>query len=144
MSQENVDFVLALQPGPGVDIAPRFRDEEEIARFITAAPGVLCPDVLCIHRMLGAERTYSGIDGFVASWQDWLLPWEAYRSDVEQAIDCGERVLMLVNDFGRRHGMTVEVKSRNAAIWTIREQKVARAEFYVDRTAALEAVGLAE
>ena len=31
-----------------------------------------------------------------------------------------------------------------AAVWTVRDGKVARVEFYTDRAAALEAIGLEE
>jgi ketosteroid isomerase-like protein len=75
---------------------------------------------------------------------DWLKPWVAYRSEVEEAIDCGDRVLLLVRDFGRREGTDVEVRSNNAAIWTVDDGKIARAEFYTDRSEALKDVGLKE
>jgi len=82
------------------------------------------------------------MDGLIESWRDWLAPWATYRVEVEEAIDCGDQVLMLVYDFGRREPGAPEVKSRNAAIWTIRDGKVARAEFYADRARARKDVGL--
>ncbi len=94
--------------------------------------------------MLGAERTYSGMDGLRESWWDWLAPWATYRTEIEDVIDGGDRVLVLVFDFGRRAVGAPEVKSSNAAIWTVRDGKVARVEFYADRAVAIEAVGLEE
>jgi hypothetical protein len=47
-------------------------------------------------------------------------------------------------DFGRREGSMEEVRGNNAAIWTVRDQKVARAEFCPQRSEAFAAVGLAE
>jgi ketosteroid isomerase-like protein len=144
MSQANVELVLALQPGPGVDLVPRFRDETAMAAAIEATARYFHPDFESAHRLIGSERTYSGMDGLTESWRDWLAPWASYRSDVVEAIDCGDRVLMIVNDFGRRDGSPIEIKSNNAAIWTIRDGKVARAEFYADRDWARKDVGLAE
>jgi hypothetical protein len=60
MSQENVEIVLALQPGPGVDIVPRFRDEKVMAERIEPAALYFHPDVECVHRLLGVERAYFG------------------------------------------------------------------------------------
>lgn len=45
-------------------------------------------------------------------------------------------------DLGRREGSTQEVELLGAAVWTIRNGKIVRAEFYPDRAEALEAVGL--
>jgi ketosteroid isomerase-like protein len=53
-----------------------------------------------------------------------------------------EKTVVLVRDYGLRKGSDAEVAVRAAAVWTVREGKVARAEFYADRAEALEAVGL--
>ena len=144
MSQKNVDLVMALQPGPDVDLVPRVRDDAVSAAWQEAVAPYFHADFESAHRLLGAERTYTGLDGLRESWRDWLAPWATYRVEVEEAIDCGDRVLMLVYDFGRREASASEVKSVNAAIWTIRDGKVARAEFYADRARAFRDVGLAE
>jgi hypothetical protein len=123
MSQENVKLVLALQPGPGVDLVRRVRDDDASAALQEAVMPYFHPDFECAHRLLGGERTYFGMGGLRESWGDWLAPWATYRSDVVEAIDCGDRVLMIVNDFGRREGSPTEVNSNNAAIWTIRTER---------------------
>ncbi len=99
-------------------------------------------DFECVHHLLGGERTYTGFEGLRESWLDWLAPWATYRAETEEAIDCGDRVLLLVRDFGRREAGSPEVKSDNAAIWTIRDGKVARAEFYADRGWARRDAGM--
>jgi ketosteroid isomerase-like protein len=40
--------------------------------------------------------------------------------------------------------MTAEVSIRGAAVWTVRDGKIARASFYPNREDALRAVGLRE
>jgi hypothetical protein len=52
-----------------------------------------------------------------------------------------DHVLVLVRDFGRRGGMEVEVRLLGAAVWTVREGKLARAFFYANREDALDDVG---
>ena len=59
-------------------------------------------------------------------------------------IDLGDDVLLLVSDYGRRVDMDSEVRLFGAAIWTVTDGKIARAAFYSDRAAALEAAGLSE
>jgi ketosteroid isomerase-like protein len=144
MSQENVELVLALQPGPDVDVVALVRDDDVNAAWEEAVAPYFHADLECAHRLLGAERTYTGMDGLRESWRDWLAPWATYRVEVEEAIDCGDQVLMLVYDYGRREAGAPEVKSTNAAIWTIRDGKVVRAEFYADRSCARKDVGLRE
>ena len=142
MSQAHVDLVLALQPGPDVDLVPIVRDDAVSAAWTEGVGPYFHADFECAHRLLGGDRTCSGMAALRASWLAWLAPWATYRVEVEEAIDCGDRVLMLVHDFGRREGSSAEVKSHNAAIWTIREGKVARAEFYADRAWARKDAGL--
>jgi ketosteroid isomerase-like protein len=140
MSQENVQLVLRLTPRADVEIVELLGDDdkwaalaEAIAPFFhgdceTVAPGVP-----------GTETTYTGLDGLRAAWLDWLAPWTTYRSEIAEVIDCGERVLLIVNDFGRREGSTQEVKIDGAAVWTFRDGKVARVEAFADRSEALKA-----
>jgi ketosteroid isomerase-like protein len=137
-----VEIVLALQPSPDVDLVPFVRDDAVQAAWVEAVKPYFHADFESEHRLLGAERTYTGLDGLRESWRDWLAPWATYRVEIEEAIDCGDQVLMLVYDYGRKEAGGPEVKSNNAAIWTIRDGKVARAEFYADRRWARKDVGL--
>src|SRR4051812_22330689 len=44
---------------------------------------------------LPGGKRYTGVEGFRESWLDWLAPWAEYRSEVDEAIDCGETVVLL-------------------------------------------------
>jgi len=142
VSQDNVEIVRRLHPRPDVDFAQLYRDDASWAAVAEAVAPFFASDLECVHRMIGGDRTYTGMAGLRASWLDWLAPWVAYRFEIEDVIDWGERVLVLVHDFGRRGGSTIEVKSNNAAIWTLRDGKVTRTEFYVDRAWARRDAGL--
>src|SRR3954453_6703575 len=65
-------------------------------------------------------------------------------STYEKLIDVGEHVVVLLRNHGRREDMETEVELIGATILTFREAKLARWGDYVERTAALEAVGLSE
>jgi ketosteroid isomerase-like protein len=142
MSQENVELVRQLQPGPDGDLVSIIRDDAIRAAWLQAVTPVFHADVASVIHVIGAEAvTHVGLDGLQAAWLEWLAPWASYRSDLDQLVDAGDRVVALVRDFGRRAPDGPEVEMIAAAVWTVREGKVARVEFYTDRAAALEAAG---
>lgn len=142
MSRENVELVKAILPPSGTDIVPLIRDEEGFARLREALSPFLADDFQASTVFPGLNRTYAGLEGFREAWLDWLAPWVTYRTTIDELIDAGDRVVDLLRDYGRREGMDEEVELVGAAIWTIREGKVARYEAYVDRGEALKAAGL--
>jgi ketosteroid isomerase-like protein len=144
VSEENLDLVVSLQPAASVDIAELFRADARSAELVEALAPTLHPDfeAVFVDGLVG-ETTYRGINGLREGWLDWLSPWEAYRTEIQEARDLGDRVLLLVHDFGRRKTGAQEVALNSAAVWTARDGKIVRAEFHTDRTTALESVGLA-
>jgi ketosteroid isomerase-like protein len=144
VSDENVELVLGLQPPRDLDLAHLFRDDAAFAAMIKVVAPKLHPDC----EIVGIEPTrgktiYRGLDGLRAFNLDWLSPWETYRAEIVDAKNLGDRVLLLVRDFGRRKGSSQDVVQNAASIWTLREGEVVRVEFYADRSTAFEAAGLA-
>ncbi len=69
---------------------------------------------------------------------------EIVRRLHEDVIDAhGGRVLVLTRDYVRPKGADAEVNFMGAPIWTLRDGKVARIEFYRNRDDGLAAAGLA-
>ena len=143
MSQENVEVVLGLYQPPDVDYVEVLRDDSLWAGYAEAVARFLHADFECVWYQFGSEKRYAGVDGLRDFMLDWTAPWLTYRVETEEAIDLGERVLLLNHDCGRREGSTQEVRGRLGAVWTIREGKIARLDAYSTRAHALEAVGLA-
>jgi len=139
MSQENVELVRSLQPAPDVDLVALFRDETQV--FQALLP-FLHDDVIFGGEVVGTYDEGQGLSELKAGWADWLEPWETYRAEIEDVIDAGDDVLVLTRDYGRRAGMSVEVSLMGAAVWTVREGKIARIRFFRDRDAGLRAAGL--
>ena len=140
MSEETVEFVKTLLPRPEFDILeafesrwPRVREFYEPRAHADLESGFV---------RAGERASYRGLDGFRQTWRDWLEPWDSYRTETVEIVDCGDDVLVLVHDYGRRRGMSVEVRLLGAAVWTVREGKLARAFFYTDREDAVRDVGL--
>ncbi len=119
MSAENAELVAALQPEPDVNLVELFRDDQAWAKL-----------------------SNYGLAGFRQTWLEWLGPWESYRADIDRVIDCGDDVLVITNDYGRKPGMTAEVRLLGAAVWTVRDGRIAKAYFYADRQDALDALGV--
>jgi ketosteroid isomerase-like protein len=147
MSEENVELVRSLQPAPETDLAALFRDDATWEAAREGLGAVFDPDCESAIVMPGSgdaatRRTYRGVDGLRDAWLDWLAPWESYHVRIERLLDAGERVVVLPRDRGRRRGMEAEIESPVAAIWTVRDGRVIRAEFYASRDQALLDAGL--
>jgi hypothetical protein len=110
MSQESVELVMGLQRAPDDDFAQLIRDDEMWAQLAEAVAPFVHAEAETARPGLPGGRTYTGLDGFRESWLDWLAPYAEYRTEVEEAIDCGERVLLLQSSSGRLEGSTKEVK----------------------------------
>ena len=147
MSQEDVELVRGLlEPFQDADIAVMFRDDGVSAAMIAAGSSVYAPDFECAFIRDDVGRaTYAGLDGLRAAMLDWLSPWASYRTEIEDFIDAGEgRVVVLTRDYARREGMEAEVYFVGAPVWTVRDGKVARIDFYWNRAEGLAAAGLSE
>lgn len=145
MSQQNVELVTRLQVPPDVDIAGLFRSDETWSALTDAVGDLFHADCQTVAPGVpGTERIHVGIDGLRTAWLAWLEPWLTYRTEIKQALDAGDRVLLLTHDYGRQAGSAQEVKVDGSAVWTVRDGKVARAEFFTHRADAFQAAGLSD
>ena len=147
MSDETVALVRALQASPDIDLARAFRSDRAFASVLRPALGArLHPDAVIVMPAddpRNPRNPHRGLDGFRDAWLDWLAPWESYHAvEIEDMVDLGDSVLVVVHDRGRLRGTSTDVDSQNAAIWTVRDGLVVRAEFYAERQQAFEAAGL--
>jgi ketosteroid isomerase-like protein len=145
MSQENVELVRRLLPAPGQDLVSLVHDDDVWETFTVAVAPFFHPDFECVvGGMPEGEATYIGLDGFRTAWRDWTAPWATYRSEIDEIVDLGDRVLGLFHDFARLKGSTEELNQAPGNIWTVRDGKIVRWELYPERAPALEAAGLSE
>ena len=144
MSRENVEMVRRIQPGPEVDLAAVLRDDSTFESFVEAVQALFHPDFEAVVISPLQSDPHAGLGGLRDAWLDWLEGWESYRVEVEELLDAGDAVVVVVRDYARRADMESEVAQRGASIWTVREGRIARAAFYPNREEALEAVGLSE
>ena len=148
MSQENVEVVKSVHPPSGTDLTSLFADDSGAPARLEAAAPLYHPEFEFSMGTLGGESVRQGGKGLpelVEAWREWMEPWEVYWTEVEDFIDAGDdRVLVLLRDHGRMRGSDAEVDLIGASLWTLRDRKVSRIDFYADRDQALEAAGLPE
>lgn len=146
MSQENVELVRSLQPSRDTDLVAMFRDEATATALRDAIAPLLHEDFEAAFPdwAPGQRIRFEGLEGLRAAWLEWLEPWESYRTEIEDVLDVGDEVVVLTRDYGQRAGTAEEVGVVAAAVWTVRDGKLAKAAFYLSRSEALEAVGLSD
>jgi ketosteroid isomerase-like protein len=133
MSQENVEIVRSI-------FAALNRGDRE------TAIGFAHPEVvLDATRNVFNPKTYVGKDGL----RQWLADtddvWEGMRTEQNEFIDAGDRVVVIGRLVGKGKGSGVEVARPNATVLTIRDGLLIRSETsFTDRREALKAVGLSE
>jgi len=141
MSREQVELVSVFYPGGDFDVVPRWCDDEAWLEWESVLAPRLHPDFEHVVHGDGVDAgRYLGAEGLRAALVDWYEPWAEYRIEVEEAIDLGDRVLVLSNAYGRMKGSEAEVRSVGAAVFTIRDGMIAAYEDYQDRAEALRAV----
>jgi ketosteroid isomerase-like protein len=144
MSQENVDLVRRFHPGNGTDLVALARDETGLQAATSNLEPFLKPDVTLETVFMGQPATYTGLDGFRQAWLDWLEPWSSYYDELEDAVDLGDRVMLVGHHRGKLHDTDAEVEMFAAAIYTVQDGKVSPVAYYTNRAEALEAAGLSE
>jgi hypothetical protein len=143
MSRENVELVRGLQPSPDVDLTELFyRGDDDGARAAQEAIAPLfADDFVCVfHGVSQVERR--GIEGLRAAWLDWLAPWESYHAHIEELIDADDKVIVLSRDLGRRPDLDQPVELVGTAVYTLRDGKLTRIEYFTRRDEAFEVAGL--
>jgi ketosteroid isomerase-like protein len=133
MSRENVHVVRRLYE------AVARRDAAAVLTFYD-------PEVEWDHthgparELMGGPTVYHGHEGIRSWFREWYEAWGDGEAEVLELIDVGEHVISILNyrGRGRASGIPVEI-ARMAGVWTIREGKVVRAEWFGSREEALDA-----
>src|SRR3954452_25347612 len=89
-------------------------------------------------------QVYMGHDGFRTGLRRWLGAWDEYALEVDEYVDAGDSVVIFLRESGRGKGSGMSTEQSVAAVWTLHDSEVVRVTPFLDRSAALEAVGLQE
>ena len=92
---------------------------------------------------VGVDKTYRGHDGLREYMAAVYEAFEDYRPEVEDFVEAGDKVVTLAIEHGRGRDSGAQVESsRTAHVWTMRDGKAIRLDLYLDRSRALEELGL--
>ena len=102
-------------------------------------------DYRAIEGALDDRGAMHGKEAVRAYVQDWLATFDGFSSEPIELIDAGEdRVIAVTRISGRAKLSGVETDLTYAALYTIRDGKIARGREYWTKEQALEAAGLSE
>jgi ketosteroid isomerase-like protein len=103
------------------------------------------PDVtLRTSGMFPESGEYHGFDGLRRFTQNQAEAFEEMSVKPVEFIDAGEHVVVPIRFGGTARHTGIDATFSVTHVWTVRDGKVARIDFYTTRAEALEAVGLEE
>ena len=135
MSQENVEVVRRVYE------AASSRDANTV--YDLYAPDVeLDASRLDLAGVAGVKGISRGHDGLKKFFREWHEAWGDIDYTYDELIDAGDRVISIVTRHARGRASGIEVERPFALLWTVREGRVIRVVWFLDRDDALEAAGL--
>ena len=125
------------------------RENVEIARRLTTSADTFFRAfdefIVCDARghFFDFEDVAVGRKAAVDAFRRWWGTFIDYYLETEY-IDAGQSVVVSIYERGTGKGSGLPIERRHVQVWTFREGLIVRIDFYPDREAALEAVGLRE
>jgi ketosteroid isomerase-like protein len=137
MSQENTELVWAFFA------ASDHMDKQSLLASLPAIIEQTCdPEIEWVEDPQRADgRTYRGHAGVRESFERWLEQWDEYGFEVDEIVDCGDRVLVKARESARGAASGAAVSARIYTVMTFRAGKVLRYQEFYDEAQALEAAG---
>ena len=101
-----------------------------------------------VHADGPARGTWTGLAGMASGWREWLSAWKGLHVEVDRCVELDEgRVLVLSRGIARGSASgldTGEMRSEAAAVFHIRDGRVAKLIISWDCDRALAELGLKE
>ena len=131
MSQENVEIVS--------------RFAEAWARGDWAAAAELADPEVEQHPTVGGVergRVLRGVSEIRQDYDRVEETWDEHRIEAEKIIAAGDQVVLFQREYQRGKSSGVELEIEAAVVIDLRAGRITRVQGYMDRAAALDAVGL--
>lgn len=141
MSDHNLELVRGALFPEGSDLVTMAEDGE----FQNALdPAAFAADVeVHFAQPSGPGAEYRGFDQMLDAWRDWLAPWASFEIQIEDMIDAGEHVVVLLAVLrGTTIRDHVEVEQQGASVVRLAGGKISRIEYHLDRRDAFASAGL--
>jgi hypothetical protein len=99
-------------------------------------------DFECVMDGGALVTRYEGLDGLRTGWTDFLGGFETLAIEPGEVRERDGAVLEFVRLTGRPKGVTASIEADAAAVWRLRDGKLAAVEFHMDRERAMRSAGL--
>jgi ketosteroid isomerase-like protein len=110
-------------------------------RDIDGTMEVLDPDAKWVeHSELPEAGSYEGRDTIRGFLEQYLDSWDEFEQQIEEVHTDEDCVLLFIRLSASGKGSGIDVESRYAHLWMMREGRGVRVDAYYDREAALAAL----
>jgi ketosteroid isomerase-like protein len=105
--------------------------------------GLLDPEIEWVNPPDAVEPgTRRGLDSFGAAAASISDTFAGLGVDIDEMLDAGDRVVVLATLRGRGRSSGADLDSRQGYVWTLRDGKATRFEWFNSPDEALQAAGL--
>jgi uncharacterized protein len=132
MSEQSIDVVRRVYE------AAKARDTESVLALYDADVEL---DATRLGLVGSAVGIFRGHDGLRSLFREWNEAWAKVEYSYDELIDEGDKVVSVVTRHARGRSSGIDVQRPFALVWTVRDGKVVRVEWFLDREEALEAAG---
>jgi ketosteroid isomerase-like protein len=130
VSQENVDVVRRIYAVWEQEGSP-------------VPSGLLDPEVEWVNPPEAVETgTRSGVDAFAAAAASVEATFEGASVQIDEMLDAGDRVVITATLRGRGRASGADVERRQGYVWTLRDGKAVRFQWFNEPDEALIAAGV--
>ena len=97
---------------------------------------------LSAYPLVDFEVSGRGRDRLFENWAHYFSGWREYRSEVKEAIDAGDDVVVVIGETVLIGDSPTPLARDVFQVWTVRDRRVVRWRVFETREQALEAAGL--
>jgi ketosteroid isomerase-like protein len=88
------------------------------------------------------SRVYHGTGAIAEARDEWSKAWESLDVEMTEIVEAGDRVFVAMNNTGKGRGSSIEIEMRTFAVFTIRDGKITKLQYFANREGAVAAAGL--
>jgi ketosteroid isomerase-like protein len=131
MSQENVEIVRGM-------LKAYLDGDREAAR------AAWDPNVVMIRPEVVDAPVVQGLPAMERAMETWRRSWDDWGLAIEETFETGDQVVVIARQYGVGKETGAEVEYLTCGVYSLRNSRIIRAEFFGSRAEALEAAGLSE
>ena len=89
-------------------------------------------------------QVYRGPTAIQEAREEWSKAWESVRAEPVDFVENDDRVLVVLRTTARGRGSSIDVEMQTFGVYTFRDEKIRKLQYFTDRESALEAAGLTD